>query len=182
MVPRTGWWPLIDAYVVSAMSVAWLKEITDDCPQVSKRLGEALLQCAARQDWRRLFEVLREYVDPLDSKTNLDHWCAKLLEAEAWYATEQEVSGQWSNREVLAQDGRLLRSGQHVLGKRGPKQATRDLMEQAIELAREGNNREKIVASLAVQLRTLRQWEGRHPEFKESLAFYLKKHQHDQSL
>lgn len=182
MVPRTGWWPLVDAYVVSAMSVAWLKEITDDCPHVSKRLGEALSQCAAREDWGKLFEVLREHVDPLDNKTNLDHWCAKLLEAEAWYAAEQEVSGQWSKREILAQDGRLLRSGQHVLGKRGPKQATRNLMKQAIELAKIGSNREQIAVSLAVQQRTLRQWEERHPKFMGSLAFYLNKHQHDQSL
>lgn len=174
-VPREGWAPIFEANVVSEMSVKWLREILLDCPNVRDLVLDAIDPHMARGEWREVFNELRLRIDPYDTKTNLDFWCAKLVEAEAWLGLEREISGQWVSRDVLGNNGHILRSGQHVGGIRGPKQSTRRSMKRAIEIAMQGGSRKTIANDLAVSLRTLCQWEKRHLEFRTTLNFYLKR-------
>lgn len=174
-VPREEWLPIFEANVVSEMSVKWLQEILLDCPNVRDVIFEAINPYVVRGEWREVFNELRLRIDPYDTKTNLDFWCAKLLEAEAWIGAERHISGQWVFRDVVGDNGQILRSGQHVGGVRGPKESTKKKMARAIDIAMQGGDRNAIAIDLAVSVRTLRQWEKRHVEFCRTLSFYLKR-------
>lgn len=162
---RTSWTPLIDACVVTGMAIQWLNELLHECPCVNDLVGERLRERVAVEDWMGLFCVLRESFDPTDYRTDLDQWCEKLLEAEAWLDAERQVTGRWSPIPVYSEDGVCLRSGQHIGGKRGPKEKTLVAMRQAIELAQGGFDDAAVAVQLGVSVAVIRQWEKRHLGF-----------------
>lgn len=168
---RTGWTPLIDACVVTGMSIQWLDELLYECPCVNNLAGEQLRERVAAEDWIGLFPVLRESFDPSDSRTDLDQWCEKLLEAEAWLSAECEVAGTWSPTPVFSADGSQLRTGQHIGGKRGPKKSTLLKMKQAIELAESGLDSAAVAVGVGISARVLRQWQKRYPSFASAYQY-----------
>jgi len=172
---RTSWTPLIDACVVTGMSIQWLDELLYECPCVNDLVGERLRERVAVEDWKGLFAVLRESFDPSDFRTDLDQWCEKLFEAEAWLDAERQVAGRWSPIPVYSEAGVCLRSGQHIGGKRGPNKKTLVAMRQAIELAQGGLDDAAVAVQLGISIAVIRQWEKRHLGFANEYRYRPRK-------
>jgi hypothetical protein len=169
------WAPFIDSYIVTKRSLSWLDRILAECPEINSLIGHEIMAHIAAQRWADAFKVLRDKVDPNDLRTDLEVWCDKLLSAQAWIAAEKLITGTYKNQPVVSGAGKMIRSGQHVGGKRGPKSTTSKKMEAAKKLAAKGFSIQMIANKMGETPKTVRQWKTRHPGFAESLSFYLAK-------
>jgi hypothetical protein len=170
-----GWDRLLDAFVVTDMAVAWIKDLLETQPQIKLLLGEEFVKYLGKSAWKQMFSELRRRVDPGDDRNDLDIWCEKLMRAAAWLSVEDRIKGNWSPGLVVGQNGTPLRSGQHVGGKRGPKGATLEKMRAALTSVRHGQSLLATATSLGVTSRTVKQWAHRHSDFGEQLNFYLRR-------
>lgn len=170
-----AWWPIIEGYGVDEHSLQFLNCLIDDCQHIHTALTPSVQPYLAAHDWPGLFALLRNAIDPLDFRTDLHSWCAKLLQFEAWEIVYNRIKGQWNNIPIRSSKGKLLRSGQHVGGVRGPTKKTQSLMNAALDLAWSGKSNSEIATHLDISLRVLRQWEIRYPNFAVSLRAHARK-------
>lgn len=114
--------------------MAFLCETLAISPRVMKRIGGTT---ALSADFETLTEILREQLDPY--RWDPMHWGLVVLQAEAWFALEEELSPR----------------------KRGTGQTAEARIIQALALARNGFSNSQIANTLGISPSTVSKWIAR---------------------